>query len=286
MRPRWQSFKAIVRLWVDLFARHNLLTYASAIAFQALVALVALLLLGIGVLGEIGRTDVWTRQVGPRIEPKVLHDVYRGVDATFEKIFHAGSWGLIAFAAALAVWEVSGMVRAVMGALATIYGHDDTRPWWIRFPRSLAVAVVLTAALVGAVLLATAAKGAVAGAWSIPWGILRWLLAVGLVATAFGSLLRFAPIEPRTKTWVTGGTALVTVAWVVQTLLFALYLRHADYRSAAGSLLGFYFVTTFLYVAAIILLVGVELDELLRRDLERKERAGILELALGVIRGA
>jgi membrane protein len=286
VRARWRCFREIVDLWVDLFAEHNLLTYASAIAFQALVALVALLLLGVAALGEIGRTDVWTQQIAPEIAPKVLLPVFSGIDATFEKIFQTNSWGLIAFAVVLAVWEVSGAVRACMGALAEIYGLEDERPWWIRFPLSLGIALALTVSLVGAVLLATAARGAFGGAWGVPWGIARWLLAVGLVGASFGLLLRFAPPERRTKKWTTGGTALVVGAWVAQSLLFAWYLRTlADYRSAAGSLLGFYFITTYLYVAAIVLLVGVELDELLRRDLQRGKQRGILALALGVIRG-
>jgi acetoacetyl-CoA synthetase len=71
-RGRWQSFKDLVGLWTGLFKEHNLLTYASAIAFQALVAFVAVTLLGIGVLREIGRTDVWDQQIAPHIEPKVL----------------------------------------------------------------------------------------------------------------------------------------------------------------------------------------------------------------------
>lgn len=288
MRTRWRSFRAIVRLWVDLFAEHNLLTYASAIAFQALVAFVALLLLGVAVLGELGRTDVWTRQLGPQLQPKLLPAVYHGIDATFEKIFHTSSTGVIAFAAALTIWEVSGAVRATMGALSRIYGVEDERPWWIRFPVSIGVALALTAALVGAALLATAAQGAVSGGWGIPFGIVRWLLAVVLVAAAFGLLIRYAPAEKRATRWATAGSTLVVVGWVVQTLVFDWYLRSAaDWRTAAGSLLGAYFLTSYLYVAAIVLLVGIELDELLRRDLRAGEpERGILELALGVVRGS
>jgi uncharacterized BrkB/YihY/UPF0761 family membrane protein len=114
---RRQSFNELVRLWVDLFDRHNLLTYASGIAFQALVALIALVLLVVAILGEIGRRDVWTKHVGPQIQPKVLPAVYSGIDRTFEKIFHTSSAGLIAFAAFVTVWEISGVVRACMGAL-------------------------------------------------------------------------------------------------------------------------------------------------------------------------
>src|SRR5919197_413444 len=81
------------------------------------------------VLGEIGRRDVWTKHVGPAIEPKLLPQVYRGIDATFQKVFHTSSAALIAFAAALTIWEISGAARGCMGALSRIYDTDDTRPW-------------------------------------------------------------------------------------------------------------------------------------------------------------
>src|SRR5216110_2238445 len=93
-RKHTQSFKELVGLWVELFRKHDLLTSASAIAFQALVALVAVTLLALGVLHAVGRTDVWTNQVAPQIEPKVLVPVFGGIDATVQKIFHSSSAGL------------------------------------------------------------------------------------------------------------------------------------------------------------------------------------------------
>jgi membrane protein len=283
-RGHWASFKDLVGLWVDLFKRHNLLTYASAIAFQTLVAVVALLLLVLGVLGEIGRQDVWTKQLAPQIEPKVLHPVFQGIDATAEKIFGSSSVGLIFFAAVLTIWETSGVVRACMGAFAQIYEDEETRPWWIRFPISLGIAIVLTAGVLGALLLTTAARTAVHGAWGIPFAVARWLLALVLLTLAFGILVRFAPVKPRTSRWASGGAILCVVAWTVQSLIFAEYLRtFANYKTAAGSLLGIYFVTTFLYVAAIIFMVGVELDEQLREDVAKGEERGILELVRDVL---
>jgi membrane protein len=283
-RGHWESFKDLVGVWVDLFKRHNLLTYASAIAFQALVALVALTLLAIGVLGAIGRQDVWTNEIAPQILPKVLFPVFAGIDATVEKVFGSSSAGLIAFAAVLTVWEMSGVVRAFMGAMAQIYEDDEDRPWWVRFPVSIAIGFVLTCGIVGALLLATAARTAVHGAWGIPFTVLRWVVALVLFDLAFGVLVRFAPVKPRTTRWATGGATLVVVAWLVQALIFAEYLRFvADYTTAVGSLLGVYFLTTFLYVGAIILMVGVELDEQLRQDVKNGDERGILELVREVL---
>ena len=170
-----------------------------------------------------------------------------------------------------------------MGALGNVYGHDDDRPWWIRFPISIAIALVLVASIFGAVMLATVARTAVHGSWGIPFAIARWLLAVVLIDLGFGLLVRYAPPESRTTRWASAGASLVVVAWFVQSIVFALYLRVADYRSSAGSLLGVYFLTTYLYVAAIVLLVGIELDELLRKDLQGEDERGILELVRDVL---
>ena len=210
--------------------------------------------------------------------------MFGGVDATFEKIFHTSSAGLIAVAAVITIWEISGVVRACSGALSAVYDHDEDRPWWIRFPNSIAVGLVLAAALVGSALLATACRGAVHGTWGIPYSVARWLLAIVLIGFAFGILVRFAPSEGRTKKWATAGATLVVLGWIVQTLVFAEYLRYlANFRSPAGSLLGIYVLTSYLYVGAIVLLVGMELDELLRKDLQGEDERGILELVRGVL---
>jgi membrane protein len=271
--------RELVRLWVDLFDEHELLTSAAAIALQGFVAMVAFALLGIAVLGESGHESVWTNQIAPQIKPKVLPAVYDGIQATVEKVFSSSSVGLIVFASALAIWEVSGTVRACMSALSKVAGTKDERPWYLRFPVSIGIAIVVTAALLGAALLTLGAKHSVHGGWGIPFTIVRWLATIALLTFAFGVLVRFAPAERRPKRWASGGAALVVILWIAQSLLFALYVRHlASYKSAVGSLTAVYLFTTYLYVGAIVLLVGIELDEQLRQDVEGEEERGILEI--------
>ena len=57
----------------------------------------------------------------------------------------------------------------------------------------------------------------------------------------------------------------------------------ASYKSAAGSLTAIYLFTTYVYVGAIVLLVGIELDEQLRRDLKGEEERGIIEIVRDVL---
>jgi len=280
MQRRWRSFKAIVRLWVDLFAEHNLLTYASAIALRTLIAAVACSLFGLGVLAAAGRQDVWQNTLGPAISDKVLVGVFVGVQQIVNRVFASSSAGLLALASALAVWEVSGIVRASMGALDRIYETKETRPWWIRFPLSFGLAVVFLAAVLGAFVVVWVAGGA-----SIPVRIVSWVAALALVGFAFETIVRWAPAEHPPRRWATAGSALVVAGWVGETLIFAWYVSSfANFRTAVGSLEVFIFLATYLYVAAIVLLVAMELDELVRKDVERS--AGrLLPHVEGVLKG-
>ena len=285
MRLRWRNFKKIVRLWIELFDRHSLLTYASAIALRMFIAAVACTLFMLGILGATHQEQLWKKTIAPQIAPKVLPHVFAGIDQIANRVFSSSTAGLLALAAALAVWEVSGIIRAAIGALDEIYETPETRPFWIRFPLSFGLAVLFLASVLGAIAIVWA--GHVSGSWSIPILILRWPAAVILVAFAFELIVRWAPDKRRRARWTSFGSALVVVGWIGQTLIFGAYVRSvADFRTAVGSLEVFIFLATFFYIAAIILLVAMELDELVRADTERpRAKQKLLPLVAGVIRG-
>jgi membrane protein len=285
MHSRWASFKEIVRLWVDLFARHNLLTYASAIALRTFIAGVACTLFGLGVLGAAHEKHLWESTIAPQIKPKVLPGVFDGIDQTVHKVFSSSTAGLLALASALAVWEVSGIIRASIGALDEIYETPDSRPWWIRFPISFGLAALFLASVLGAIAVIWA--GHVSGALSIPVLILRWPVAVALVGFGFELIVRWAPAKHRRARWASFGSLLVVIGWIGETLIFGEYVRTvANFRTSVGCLEVFIFLATYFYIAAIVLLVAMELDELVRQDLERPpSRQKLLPLVAGVIKG-
>ena len=285
MERRWRSLKKLVRLWVDLFGEHKLLTYASAIALRMFIAAVACTLFALGILGASHQQQLWKQTIGPEIEPKVLPHVFDGIDQTVNRVFSSSTAGLLALAAALAIWEVSGIIRAGIGALDEIYATTDSRPFWIRFPLSWGLAILVLAAMLGAIAIVWA--GHVSGSWSIPILILRWPAAAVLVALAFEVIVRWAPAEHRRVRWASLGSALVVVGWIGETVIFGAYVRGvANFRTPVGSLEVFIFLATYFYIAAVVLLVAMELDELVRADLQRpRNRQKLLPLVTAVIRG-
>jgi membrane protein len=276
--------KQFVKLWIELFAKHELLDHASSMAFAVLKALVPLTLLGLAVLGAVGERRTWKETIFPRVQSHVQPATANAIDVAAQKIFSSNSTGLIVFASLLALWYVSGSVRGVMSSTNTVYGCEETRSWKQRYPISLGLAAAITLCVVGAILAVLVAPAlARHGALQVVVAIGRWVVAVGLLALAVGLLMRFAPVEPRPKTWVSGGSILVILAWVAATLVFQLLVTTLlNFKSATGNLGVFLVLCGYVYTSAIIFLVGVEIDELLREDAREGER-GLLHM-LGIAR--
>jgi membrane protein len=276
--------KRFVKLWVDLFAKHELLDHASSMAFAVLKALVPLALLGLAVLGAVGERRTWKETIFPSVQSHVQPATANAIDVAAQKIFSSNSTGLIVFASLLTLWYVSGSVRGVMSSTNTIYGCEETRSWKQRYPISLGLAAAITLCVVGAILAVLVAPAlARHGALQVVVAIGRWVVAIGLLALAVGLLMRFAPVEPRPKTWVSGGSILVILAWVAATLIFQLLVTTLlNFKSATGNLGVFLVLCGYVYTSAIIFLVGVEVDELLREDAKEGER-GLLHM-LGIAR--
>jgi membrane protein len=278
-----RRIRAVVELWTDLLSRHDSLTYASAIAFQALKALVPMSLLGIGLLSATGHESFWRKHVEPALRGHLTAPANHAIDFAAQRIFSTGTAGVIALGAGLTVWYVSGGVRAVMGALNRVFDLEENRPFLPRWGLSLALGILVSACIVGAVLLA-----ALGPSWGsgVAHGFVlagRWLLAVLLLIFAVSFLVRWAPIkhERVPRRWASLGGLIVVGTWIVASLVFRWFVASvANFKTATGQLIVFLVLMGYVYTLAIVFLVGVELDELFHEDATRGDR-GILGVLLG-----
>jgi membrane protein len=254
---------------VDAFVDHNLLTYAAAIAFQALLALIPLALLGLGLLGAFGMADVWSTSIAPHIRGKVTPPVFHGIDYTGRRIVRNGDPVLIAFGVLLSLWYLTAAVRAIMEALDKIHDVEDRRPWRRRVTIAVGLAAFSGAGFVGSVLLVAAGPRA-GGSAGVALGVLRWIVAVLVLALVVGVLVRAAPAEHPEARWASAGSVLVIASWLVATVVFRLFIDYvADFKTPVGSLTGLLVFTGYLFVSAAVFLLGVQLDELLRKQRRR-----------------
>ncbi|HZO61419.1 MAG TPA: YihY/virulence factor BrkB family protein [Gaiellaceae bacterium] len=250
----------VARIWAA-FVEHNLLTYAAAIAFQGLIALVPLTLFALGLLGATGHRALWTEHIAPAIEGRVTQPVFAGIDDTVRRILDHGTAGLIAVASIMSVWYLTAAMRAVIEALDTIHDVRDKRSWKARIVTAVALGTVSGACLFGAATIV------VGGPRGILLGLARWAAALVLVAIVVGLLLRFAPAQRPDAGWATLGAGVIVVAWVIASVLFGVWVTYvADFTSPIGTLTTLLVLTSYLFTSAVVFLAGAQLDELLRKS--------------------
>ena len=264
--PARARVQELIRTIAARFGDHRLWTYASAISFRAIVALVPLTLLGLGLLSALGLEDVWTDSVAPAIRAQVTPPVFSGIEFSVDEIFSSSPAALIAVAAVLLLWDMAWAVTTTMEALNAVHDVDDPRPWWRRYLVALVLASAVIACVVGAVLVVIVGPRG-GGVLDVVLGIGRWPAAVVLLGVAVGLLLRYGPAEHPQPRWASVGSVLVIASWIVASVVFRWWVGSvADFKTAIGSLTFFLVLSAYVFVSAAIFLIGVELDEILRKE--------------------
>ena len=250
----------------DAVARHRLLTFSSAVSFRALVALVPLILLGLGVLGALGQASVWSNSIAPAIEGHVTQPVFHAVDYSAKQIFASDKGSLITLASALVVWHMTAAVATVMETLNEIHDVEDRRPWWRKLLVAVGLAVAIVICVIAAVLVVTVAPKAGSGAVHFVLGVGRWLVAAVLLGIAIGVLVRYAPAEHPRPRWASAGSTAIVGAWIVLSLVFKVWVTYvSNFKTGIGFLTAFLVFGAYLYLSVFVFVIGVQLDELLRK---------------------
>jgi membrane protein len=256
------------RAVVDAFVANDLLTFASAISFQILSSIVPFLLFAFGMLGFLALEDVWRDELAPGIEPAVSEPAFAVIDGAIEKALGSRNVFWVTAGFLIALWEVSGAVRAVMGVLNRVYGDPTHRTWGRRMAVSTAIALMVGAcwlAAIAVVVLGPLLYGDVGPLLGVLLFVVRWALAGALLLLAIAVMLHFAPERHQPLHWVTFGSVLIMAGWVLMSIGFGVYLREiADYNSIFGGLATVVVLIAYLYASAVVFLGGVQVDALAR----------------------
>jgi membrane protein len=257
-----------VRALADAYVKHDLLTYASAISFQVLSAIVPFLLFAVGLLGFLSLEDIWREELAPDLKPSVSGAAFTVIDDIVEKALRAKQVFWVTAGFVIALWEISGAVRAVMGALNTIYRDETQRSWRRRMLVSFALGLAVGACFLAAfavVVLSPLLYGSPGPVLEVVLFVARWSVAAGLLLLSVAVLLHYSPERHQPLHWVTRGALLIIGGWVAMSLAFGFYLREiASYGSIFGSLATAVVLIAYLYASAVIFLGGVQVDALAR----------------------
>ncbi len=271
--------RALAREVTAGVGENDLLTYASAIAFQVMTSLIPIVLLVLSIMGFLELDQVWTKDLAPEVKKQVSPEVFAVLDDVARRTLGSKQVWWLTVGVVLTLWQVSGVARAVMGALSGIYGEGDDRSFVRRYATSFALGVAVAACVLGALVIVRFGTGILGleqlgSLATAVMFVVRWGAALALLSTAVWLLLRFAPAHPGPQRWVSFGSALCVISWVVTSVVYGFYVKDvADYGSIFGSLASVFLLMTYLYLSACAFLIGAQVDAIVRRD-ETGSRSG------------
>jgi membrane protein len=178
--------------------------------------------------------------------------------------------GIFTFGLLVALWSSSAAMVSIISALNTAYDIEEARPWWkvrltaILLTLGVAIFVVMAFALVmigPSFIDRIASMVGLGPAFTFTWNLLRWPVALAMVALCIGLVYYFAPDAEQDWEWITPGAVLATVLWLIASLGFKFYVANfADYNESYGSLGGVIILMLWFYISALAVLMGAEMN--------------------------
>lgn len=277
------------RSWIDAlkrtvkaFKEDKLGVWAAALTYFGVLSIFPALLVVVSVLGLIGAsaTDALLENledVAPGPAQEILTNAITNLQG-------AGSASGVAFVIGIAgaIWAASGYVAGFMDASNAVYDVEEGRGVTKTLPVRVGLTLVLMV-LAGVIAFAVTLTGGLArevgdvigvGDTAVDvWGLAKWPALLLLVSLLLAVLYWGAPNVKLPFRFVSPGSLLAVLGWVIASLGFAFYVANfSSYNKTYGALAGPIVFLLWLWISNICILLGAELNAELERS--RKLEAG------------
>lgn len=278
--------KAIgIRAFKQFLAANGTLL-ASALAYSSFFAIPSVLIVTVGLFTLIASPETITSLMGhfrtfmPGEATKLLGDSLRRADR------NAGSSLVITVIGfVFALWAVTGAMTSYMTALNMTYERKDRRSFLrkrivaLEMAGVMALAFTLVAAftILGPIVEKAISSriGSVGPVLDIAWWVVQWPILLGALLVAFATLLYLGPdVEQPKWKFLTPGSFVAALLWIAASALFAVYTAtFASYNKTWGTLSAVIVMLTWLWITAMALLLGAEINREVERSRQLRARA-------------
>ncbi|MDJ0447184.1 YihY/virulence factor BrkB family protein [Methylocystis sp. JR02] len=264
------------RGWKDVLARvyddinqHRILAIAAGVTFYALLAIFPAIAAFVAIYGLVADPSTISGHLQalsgflPAEGLSIIGDQIQRIAAQgATKLGFASIIGLL-----FSLWSANAGMKAIFDALNVVYQEEEKRGFLKLNAISLGftlAGMALLALSLGAMVILPRALEAVGmpaqiGTWA---SALRWPILLLVIAIATSVVYRYGPSRDRAQwRWVSWGAAFAAIFWLIASLLFSWYAANlGKFNETYGSLGAAIGFMLWLWVSAIVLLVGAELD--------------------------
>jgi membrane protein len=191
---------------------------------------------------------------------------------------------VLTFSFLLALWSASRGVDAIRTSLNLAYDVKESRPFWKT--QGMAVAITVLGAVLVLVSVTLIAFGGKAGEWladqlnierayALIWSWLRWPITMLLIMFVAALLYYFLPDVEQEWRFITPGSMVGTVLWLLSTWGFTRYVEEfGNYGAMYGSIGGMIVLLTWLYLSGLIFILGGEINAILEHAAQEGKAQG------------
>jgi len=252
---------------------------AAGMAFYWFLAIFPAMLALIGFFGLFNVGEEGVENMGKVIESALPGDAAKTLVEAVKGAGEQGNGGSLVAALvgmALALYGASSGMVAVQQGLDVAYDVPQDRKFVKK--RLVALAMVLITAILGGIATALIVFGAPIGeslsdnfggaAFTVVWTVLRWVGGIAALTLLFATYFYLAPNRETPKwVWVSPGGILSVLIWLAASLAFSFYVSSfGSYAETYGSLAGVVVLLLWLYLSAIAVILGGELNAELERQ--------------------
>lgn len=272
-RPHTGNYAVrFVKMLVHELLHDNILDNGAMMAYYAILALFPMLvfIVTVGLLVLPDETLLQGLDMASQAMPPSTREL---LTAQVVALMHNAHAGFAIIGVALALWGASRGMNSLMGALNAMFNTTETRPWWKR--QVIAIGMTLGVTVVVIAALGLLVVGPLVGHWIVDrfglggvfdwvWSIGHWVGAGLLVLFVWASLYKFLPNTDKPFKLFSFGAILAVGMWLVISFGFGLYLSHFNsYSNTYGALGGGIIFLTWLWLSAIALLFGAEVNDVI-----------------------
>jgi membrane protein len=185
------------------------------------------------------------------------------------------------FGLGLAIWSANAGVKAVIEALNVVYGEREKRGFFrlnllsLAFTTGAIIALMLMVSAVVALPLTLDHLGLAQESKTIV-SLVRWPVMFAMLLAALAILYRFGPSRRAARwEWLSVGTLAAALLWVGGSSLLSWYLSNfGNYDATYGSLGAAIGLMMWMWMSAIIVLCGAELNSEIEHQTARDSTVG------------
>ena len=276
--------------WKDILWRvyasvndNRLLAVAAGVVFYSLLAIFPAVAAFVSLYGLIADASTIDSHLSiaagifPAGAVDILHDQITKLAAKSDAKLSLGFMtGL-----GVALWSANSGMKAIIDALNVVYDEKEKRSFvklnlvslLFTFVAILSLMVALSVIVIAPIVFSAVGLSSLL---SLAIVVLRWPLLLVLATVALAAIYRYGPSRREARwQWLSVGSAAAAIGWLISSVLFSWYIANfGAYNATYGSLGAAVGMMMWMWISAIVILLGAELNAEIEHQTARDSTVG------------